>query len=802
MKKRLRKTLLIVVTVLVLISLVGGGGGIWFVRRPWPQVSGTIAVSGVSAPVRVIRDKWGVPHIYAQNEHDLFFAQGYVHAQDRLWQMNLNRHFGSGRLSMIFGQVTVDTDRYMRTRGSRRAAEKEWESLDDSARAILEAYAQGVNAYIETHQDRLPLEFTLLGVSPSPWTPVDTLTLGRLFGVILSWNSRLELLRAHLIDQLGTKAAEQLMVPYGNGYLLLPTETYSRSLGVDPSSLLALIPYLKSSYQKQASNNWVVHGSRTATGLPMLANDTHLPLGMPSTWYENGLHGGRFSNVGFTFPGVPLIIIGHNSRIGWGVTDLGADIEDVYIEKLNDAQHPTQYEFRGQQHDLEIVQETIEVKDSEPVTVKVYITRHGPILDPDLLGGPQDAQEPLALQSTLESGRIFKALVLVNLATNWNEFRQALCFWEIPCEHFVYADVDGNIGYQAAGKFPLRNPKHQGLVPVPGWTGEYEWQGFFDFEDLYSVLNSPNGYFATANDQAFPDDYPHPQVYGLDWSIDGRPEVINAVLAANAHVTIKDMRDLQANTYSVAAEVLRPYLLAVEPQNDLQARALARVRDWDLYLETNRAGATIYQVWYWFLVQNTLSDELGEDLLYEYRFNVWHTLPAIQLLMPQSHSPWFDDITTPQVEIRDDIILRSLADTVNRLGKLYGDAPEQWTWGRFHTVTFVHQPLGESGIAPLERLFNSRTIPIRGGEGVINVALSENGTTFEAFQGVSQRFILDLSDWDNSQAINSTGQSEHLFHPHRDDMILMWENVEYHPMPFTLEAVEANAESTLILTPE
>jgi penicillin amidase len=787
--------------VLLVIAIALGGVGTWFVRRPWPQVSGTVAVSGVSAPVEVIRDKWGVPHIYAQNEHDLFFTQGYVHAQDRLWQMYFNRHLSSGRLSEIFGQLTVDTDLYMRTRGSNRAAEKEWESLDDSARAILEAYAQGVNAYIETHRDRLPLEFTLLGVSPSPWTPVDTLTIGRMFSVILSWNHRLELLRARLIDQLGVAAAEQLMVPYSNGSLLLPPESYSPSSGIDPGSSSVQIPYLENAYQQQASNNWVVHGSRTATGLPLLANDTHLPFGMPSTWYENGLHGERFDSVGFTFPGVPLIIIGHNERIAWGLTDLGADTEDVYIEKLNDAQQPTQYQFRGEWRDLEVVQETIEVKDSEPVTVQVYMTQHGPILDRELFSDPQDTQEPLALQSSAGSGGIFEALLLLNQAANWNEFRQALRSWQMICEHFVYADVEGNIGYQAAGKLPLRSPQHQGLLPVPGWTGEYEWQGFFDYEDLYSVLNPPKGYFATANDQAFPADYPYPQVYGLDWTIDGRVQVINDTLAANARVTIQDVQNLQADTYSVAAETLRPYLLAVEPQNDLQARALAQVRDWDLHMETDRTGATVYEAWYWFFVQNILADELDEDLLNRYLSNVWHTLPAMQLLLPQPDSPWFDDVTTPQVETRDDIILRSLADAVNRLSELYGDAPDQWTWGKFHTVTLVHQPLGDSGIPLLEKLFNSRTIPIRGSQDTVNLTLFDGDTTFEVYQGVSQRFILDLSDWDNSLAINSTGQSEHLFHPHRDDMIPMWANVEYHPMLFTRQAVEANAESTLTLVP-
>jgi penicillin amidase len=815
--KRLARILAGIGIGLLVIVVILAAVGIWFVRRPWPQVKGTLAVKGLEASAEVIRDQWGVPHIYAENEHDLFFAQGYVHAQDRLWQMEFNRRIGSGTLSAALGEATLDIDRFMRTLGLRRAAARDWTLADDATRAILQAYADGVNAYIASHRDRLPLEFVLLGVDPDPWTPVDTLLWGKVMAYSLSSSYGSELLRATMIAELGVEATQQLMPPYpGEGPFIVPPEVHSYAWlsGTSPQVAAGVrlndldgirmsgIANLIRPNPSRGSNDWVVHGSRTSTGMPLLADDTHLSLDMPSIWYENGLHGGRFDVVGFSFPGVPMVIIGHNSRIAWGVTNLPADVQDLYIERLNSPDQPTQVEFQGEWRDLEIVQERIEVADGEPVVLDVLITQHGPIIN-DVVGSLQDA-EPLALRWTaLDSSFLFRAVVLLDLAGNWEDFRQALSFWDVPSQNFVYADVEGNIGYQTPGKIPIRPQGKSGLsagpVPVPGWTGEYEWQGYIPFDELPSVLNPATGFVATANNKVVPDDYPYYLAY--DWSAPYRAQRITDLLAADDSVTPEDIREIHAQTYSLPGELLRPYLLAAEPEGDLQARALELVDAWDLRCEAGSSGAAIFQTWYWFLVENTLRDELGDDLMDDYQGNPDRHVPVMIELMDQADSPWFDDVGTPAVETRDDIVRRSLADAVAWLSEGYGQDPAKWEWGELHAKTFVHQPLGQSGIGILEDLFNSKTVPARGDEFTVDAAWFSYDQPFAMTGGASQRFIADLSDLDNSQTIHTTGQSGQLFHRHREDFITPWQNVEYHPSPFSREAVEAYADTVLTLTP-
>lgn len=799
----LRKVLKGLLVFLVVVVIIALAGGTWFVRRTWPQVDGTMAMAGLQQPVEIIRDQWGVPHIYAENEADLFFAQGYVHAQDRLWQMEFNRRIGHGTLSAVFGAATLPFDRYTRTMGLHLAAERELAMLDAETRSVLDSYAAGINAYITSHGGRLPVEFQALSHTPKPWTPLDTLVWGKVMASTLSWNHVLETLRADLLTKLGQPAAQQLMPPYAYGLPInvpdgIQEYNWSPEAGTPlPDDVAEL---LNRHHISQGSNNWVLDGSRTASGKPLLANDTHLGLGMPSSWYENGLHGGRFDTVGFTFPGVPAVIIGHNQRIAWGVTDLPSDVQDLYVEKLNDREHPTQYEYMNTWHDLEIRQEVIEIQGSEPITLEVGITRHGPIIN-DIV--PRMAEgEPVALRwSTLDGANLMRGVLQINLATNWDQFRTALTFWDSPTQHFVYADVDGNIGYHTAGDLPLRKPGHQGLFPVPGWTDEYEWDGMIEDDELFSVFNPPDKFFATANDAVVPASYQYHQAYGYEWTDPYRIKRIKDHLAVTSGATVEDMRALQADSFSEPAELLRPYLLSVTPQNDLERQALEQVKSWDLRFETDRVGATIFQVWSWFLVENTLRDELGEKTLIAYRGYGWLSMGMLVDMIDEPNNAWFDDRSTDAVESRDDISRRSLADALEWLQTRHGASVSGWTWGRIHTITFVHQPFGQSGIPIVERIFNSQTIPARGSEFTINSAWLTPGRSFRMDGGTAQRMVINLADWDDSGAINSTGQSEHIFHPHRTDMIEPWEKVELHPMLFSREAVEASSASRLTLTP-
>jgi penicillin amidase len=794
-------------TALVLAGLLVAAGLIFYVlvRRGWPEVDGRLSVPGLSAPVEVVRVDPGVPHIYARNAHDLFFAQGYVHAQDRLWQMEFDRILGEGRLASLFGEGALDVDKMIRVFGLAQAAARDWQTLSPATRDLLTAYAGGVNAYLATHRGRLPIEFTLLGVTPRPWTPLDSLTWGKLMALNLSLNHQFEILRAHLIARLGEPAARQLMSPYpasapvivppgAQAYADLPVRPEARSrFAALPS--LAMIAGTGPAW---GSNGWVVAGSRTASGRPLLANDTHLGLQMPSIWYQVGLHGGGYDEVGFSFPGMPFVVIGHNQRIAWGITNLCADVQDLYIEKLDDPAHPRRYQFQNAWRALSLRREEIAVKGKPPLVLEVRETHHGPIVNdaiPELKGSP-----PMALRwPALAGTHLIDALSALNLAADWPSFHRALAGWDTPSVNFVYADVDGHIAYQSTGRVPVRAPGHQGLVPVPGWDGRSEWQGFIPYEEMPRLLDPPSGFIVTANNKVVGDDYPHFLAY--DMADPYRAQRLNQLLAAGHRFTRDGLRAIQAETYGLPAEALRPYLLAVPPAGERERQALAEVRRWDLRYEPGAVGATVFEVWYWYLVGDILGDELGPDLLKEYRTVGLSQVPSIVDLMARPDDPLFDDRRTPAVEHRDDIVRRSLTHAVAWLSRHYGDDPAGWTYGRVHSVTLVHAPLGQSGIAPLERLFNSATFPARGTAFTVDAAMPDFTAPFAVVFGTSQRMIVDLADLEGSTWVNSTGQNAQLWNRHREDQIPKWEAIESYPMSFGAATVRSRAEAHLTLVP-
>jgi penicillin amidase len=801
LKTRFRRLLKFLFLGLLAIVVVLAIAGVWLVRRAWPQTSGKIVAPGLSAPVEVIRDHWGVPSLYAADEHDLFFAQGYVHAQDRLWQMEFNRRLGAGELSTLFGRATLATDRSLRTLGIRRAAEADWKVSDPGTRAILQAYADGVNAFIGSHRNRLPVEFTALGVRPAPWRPVDSIAWSKMVAFSLGQNQTQELMRAQLAAKVGAEGVRQLMPPYPSQDrqpLIVPPEAggygNARRAALEKAGPL-LAALLSETVVGVGSNNWVVHGSRTATGKPMLANDTHLELDMPSVWYENGLHAGRFDVAGFSFPGMPMVLIGHNRRIAWGISSMCGDSEDLFVEEINDRR---QVRTGGEWRDAEIVHESIPVKGGKPVPFDLVITPHGPIINEgfELKGMP-----PLALRWTAsDPGRTVDAVLALNLAADWPAFRDALSRWGAPTLNFVYADVDGNIGYQGAGAIPVRAAGQQGLAPVPAGGPERDWRGIIPFDKMPMLFNPPAGFIVTANNKVVADSYPYP--ISWDYADPYRAQRITGLLAANPRVTLDDMRRIQSDVYSLPAVALRPYLLAIKPENRLQERALDQVRRWDLRFTAESPGATAYFAWYAALIPDIYGDELGEELMNQFRLTAVNQTPRLVEMMADPHNPWFDDKrTTAKVETRDDIVQRAFREAVAMLSQRLGDDPAQWRWGRIHTAILTHQPFGNSGIPPLMKLFNGGPIPA-GGEGftVSSVAPAFRNPFISRF-GTSQRLIVDLGDLGRSLVVNSTGQSGLLFHRHREDQIPLWRDYRYRPMLFGREAVEKNVEERLTLQP-
>jgi penicillin amidase len=798
MRPIFRRAVRAVVVGATLLAVFALALAFWLVRRAWPEHQGRLIVPGLHGPVEVVRDALGVPHIYAGDEHDLLFGQGYVHAQDRLWQMHFNRTVSGGLLSSILGAGTLEADRYFRTLGLRRAAEKDWEALQPETRTALQAYADGVNAYRATHGGRLPIEFLLLGTDPAPWTPLDTLAFGKLMALNLGLNHSFELMRERIRLKAGAEAARRFVPPYPlEGPLVLGAglRTTANPRG-GWSGAYALSSVLASPIG--GSNNWVVHGSRTASGKPLLANDTHLGLTMPSIWYENGLHGGGLEVVGFSLPGIPGVVMGHNGRIAWGISNMCADVQDFYLERLDDPVRPSRYLFRGEWKDLATVEESIPVKGAPPASLKVLSTHHGPVLSDALkeLKPP----EVVALRWTaLDGGRLATAILRLNRAGDWASFRSALSDWVTPNLNFVYADLDGNIGYQSTGRIPLRPKTDDGAAPVPGWDGEHEWQGFIPFDELPSAFNPARGFIVTANNKAVSEEYPYR--LGVDFADPYRAQRITDLLAARDRATLEDMQSIQAQTYSPAASALRSYVADLQPRTAEEGQAIAVVRDWDLHEEADRAGAAIFNVWYYFLMSHVVRNALGDELWNEDKQFHITLAPMLARLMAEPDSRLFDDPQTPAVEKRDDVALQSVAEAVAWLRARLGADMRRWSWGAIHRVTFAHQPLGMSGISLLERAFNGPARPARGGTFTVDSALPSLEKPFTAVFGVSQRMIVDLAHLDGSVSVNSTGQSERLLHPHRDDQIGMWQAVEYHPMRWSRAAVAAAARDRLTLVP-
>ncbi|MHB1415572.1 MAG: penicillin acylase family protein [Chloroflexota bacterium] len=495
---------------------------------------------GLNGPVTILRDTAGIPHIYASGFRDLFFAQGYVTAQDRLWQMETNRRTAWGRLSEVFGEAGLEADLLFRSMGLGRVAQAEEQALDGETRAILQAYADGVNAYVAHLSGVLPLEFTLLRVDFEPWRPVDSLAWGKMMAWELSTNWATEVRRAALVAKLDPQRTAELMPSVPPGVVpQVPAGLDLSTLGLSALRRLDNVTELvRPSSQGMESNNWVVSGSRTDTGLPFLANDPHLGIQIPAIWYEVHLVGADFDVAGLSMPGSPGVIIGHNRHIAWGVTNTGADVQDLYVERAN-PDNPGQFLYKGAWEDAQIVRETIAVRGrSAPVELAIPYTRHGPIINADAPDEP-----PLALRWTaLEPSSLPRSVIGIDRASNWQEFRTSLGDFSSPSQNFVYADTDGNIGYQMSGSIPVR-AKGDGLLPVPGWTGEYEWDGYVPFSALPSKYNPPEGLLFTANDRVVGDDYPYLITY--EWAPGFRAERIKAMLAGRSSLSLQDMRAAQ-----------------------------------------------------------------------------------------------------------------------------------------------------------------------------------------------------------------------------------------------------------------
>ncbi|HEX6305580.1 MAG TPA: penicillin acylase family protein, partial [Anaerolineales bacterium] len=723
------------------------------VRRSYPQTGGEIQVQGLDGPVEVYRDAFGVPHIYASSRHDLFFAQGYVHAQDRFWQMDVWRHQGAGRLSELLGDATLETDIFLRTLGWERIARQELENLDLGSVAILESYAAGVNAYLSEHGGAaVSLEYFFLpvlnrGYTIKPWEPLNSLTWGKAMAWDLGGNLDSEIDRARLLKSLSTDQVAQLFPAYPGDHPVIVSDP-ANVAGTESSSVVearlaaavypglqeldqrlgSLQPVLGGKFAGLGSNSWVISGEHTVSGMPLLANDPHLGAQMPSIWYEVGLHcvprnsECPFDVTGFSFAGAPGVIIGHNDRIAWGFTNVDPDVMDVYIEKIN-PNDPNQYEFEGQWVDMQVITETIQVAGREPEEIAVRLTRHGPVItqaygleDFDEQAGMQLPENyALALRWTaLEPGNIFRAIWAMNSAQDWDAFRQAARDFNVPSQNLVYADVDGNIGYQMPGSIPIRADGHNGELPVPGWTGENEWQGYIPFEELPFTFNPPEGYIMTANNAVVGPDYPY--TISTNWDNGFRAQrILDMIEAAPESITIEYVQQMQGDNAFMIADDVIPVLMAMPLETGSLERARTIVADWDYQFNMDSAPAALVGSFWKHLLSITYEDELPE-FFSPSGGDVW--MEMVRGLVDQPDSEWWDDKATRERESRDEIFQQALSAAVSELESTLGNDPAEWKWGDLHTLTFENQVM--SNFPLIDRLFNRGPFSTSGGSDIVN----------------------------------------------------------------------------------
>jgi penicillin amidase len=747
------------------------------------RTRGKLVAPGLKEPVNVLRDRWGVAHIYAKNQHDLFFAQGFVVAQDRLFQMELWKRAGQGRLAEVLGPSAVQRDinaRLLRYRGAMKA---EYESYSPDTEAILRAFTDGINAEIRSLTAKggrgLPIEFQLAGFEPEPWKPEDC--LNRMAAFSMTGNAFSELRDAELVAKLGVDKA-------GSVLSLDPKVKLDPAPGVDfgglnPSLLKNLIGSDARiefpSDTSQGSNNWTISGKLTSTGKPILANDPHRVLALPSLRYIVHLVAPGWDVIGAGEPGLPGIAVGHNQHIAWGFTIFGLDQQDLYLEDLN-PQDPLEYKTPSGWARMRVEHESIVVKGKPPVEVELKFTRHGPVLW-------EDGKRALALRwvGTDPGTAGYLGSLAVDRATNWSEFEAAMKRWKVPSENIVYADIDGNIGEYSTGLAPLRK-SWTGLLPVPGAAG-YEWSGFVPNSELPHSFNPPTGFIATANHKMIPKNYPYH--VGFEWApryrVDRIEEVFSGIRESGRKLNLGDMEKLQTDVVSLPA---RQFLNLLKEASPKSTPATQMILGWDATVSRESRAAALYEVWLRGLRKAVAAKEGIEGD--EDDWSLANVLGELSKPSPQVFG-------TEAVARRNQVLLETLDSAWKQTEQWLGPDPQKWSWGSLHTIRFRHSLDRLPGAA---LLLDLGPLP-RPGDGY-TVNATWPGEKFEQEGGASYREIMDTADWDRSLAVNTPGQSGQPGSPHYSDLLPLWDKGEYFPLVYSRNAVETNAQDRLVLTPE
>jgi penicillin amidase len=776
---------------LVVLVLVLAGVLAWTIQRMLPQTDGSLTLTGLRGEVRIERDAAGIPTIRAGSADDAAFGLGFVHAQDRLWQLETHRRIGAGRLAEAFGAPAVETDKFLRALGVRRAAAAQWAKATPEVRSGIEAYTAGVNAYLTQAMKARPPEFIILGLQPEPWTPVDSVAWAIMMAWDLGGNWNTELQRMRLALKLPVARIDELIPPYPGDKPLISTDYAAlyRELKVDPKlGTQAQLAAPESGIEGVGSNNWVVHGSHTTTGKPLLANDPHLKLSAPALWYFARLEAPGLKVAGATLPALPFVVLGQNEHIAWGFTNTGPDVQDLYLERIK-PEEPDQYQTPDGWAKFETFPETIKVKGGADVVMTARATRHGPVISDagvadGLIGPAGKPAYALAMRWTaldddpgaLEAGLSF------NRAKSVEEFVAASARNVAPMQNMVVADRAGHIGFVAAGRVPLRKPENdlKGQVPSPGWEAKYDWAGFVEPTWTPRELDPPRGWIATANQRIHPVDYPH--YLTNEWALPYRMKRIEQLLGARPLHDMASLREVQADVVSLATVRLLPFIRKAASTHPLAAAAQQQLAGFDGTMAADKAAPLIFWAWARQLSEGVFADEMGKDLWERGNRSYRDGLEGV---LERNDAWWCDDKATPATETCDQQSGAAFTRALDELQAAQGADPAAWQWGRAHQARAEHRPF--SRVKALAKWFELRA-PVGGDTFTVNVSrvnMKPDATTGELYldeHGPSLRALYDLADPAQSRFMHSSGQSGIVFSPLYRNFVERWTKVDYVPV--------------------
>jgi penicillin amidase len=869
---RIGRIAFLVLAAIVVIAVAAAFFVTWTIQRSFPQTAGTVTLDGLASEVTVQRDDRGIPTITADSTDDLFFAEGFVHAQDRFFEMDFRRHVTSGRVAEMFGESQAGTDAFLRTLGWRKVAEAEVAAMDEKTLGYYEAYADGVNAYLASRSGaELSLEYAVIGMqnpdyTPEPWEPADSVAWLKAMAWDLRGNVEDESERALLAAELDGAATadpdaaaetsamlEKLYpaYPFDENPVIVPKISTVPALGTDAEAAFTTLPEQDGDIQLATttldweetssvveaasilvgdvgegigSNSWVVSGALTETGLPLLANDPHLGASLPSVWYQVQLKCSTvdeacpFDVGGFSFSGLPGIVIGHNQSVAWGFTNLTTDVTDLYVERVEG----DQYWRDGALVPLEESTETIKVAGGDDIELTIRSTVHGPIIsgltddftaiaeDPSAglaAGGASepipdaessDAEYAVSLRWTaLDPGTAATAIFALSTAQDFDDFRYAASLFDVPAQNLVYADTEGNIGYQTPGRLPIRGAG-DGWLPQPGWDSSYDWTGFIPFEELPVSYNPTSGYIVTANNAIVTDDYDY--FLSKDWDYGYRAARIAHLIerrAAVAPLTAQDMRDIQMDSEMWIGKQLASALGDVDVSGAGPKEAVELLRGWDAQNTASSAGAAYANVLWSNLVQNLFTKR-------DQPLPISHQGRLFTVVSEMLENPLDPLWTNEKIDVAgmEAMLALSAEQAYDELAGLQGDVVSRWNWGSLHAITLTSDTLGSSGIAPIEALFNRGPFAVSGGASVVNATGWELGESYATTTVPSMRMVVDLADFDASTWNHLTGASGHAYHEHYIDQTTDWAAGVQKPWAFSAKAVDAAAVDTLVLAPK